>query len=46
MQNDWLYIGVFLPPGAPVFPALALIIPRIIAPVRPTSSKTRHTRWY
>ncbi len=40
MQNDWLYIGVFLL-LAPVFPALALIIPRIIAPRKSNPLKTQ-----
>lgn len=31
MQNDWLFIGVFLV-LAPLFPIIALLIPRIIAP--------------
>jgi NADH:ubiquinone oxidoreductase subunit 3 (subunit A) len=31
MLNDWLFIGVFLL-LAPVFPGLALVIPRLIAP--------------
>lgn len=38
MSNDWLYIGVFLL-LAPVFPALALVIPRIIAPRKPNPIK-------
>jgi NADH:ubiquinone oxidoreductase subunit 3 (subunit A) len=38
MQNDWLFIGVFLV-LAPVFPAAALIIPRIIAPRKPNPLK-------
>jgi NADH:ubiquinone oxidoreductase subunit 3 (subunit A) len=39
MQNDWLFIGVFLV-LAPVFPALALVIPRIIAPRKPYALKS------
>jgi NADH-quinone oxidoreductase subunit A len=31
MQNEWLFIAVFLV-LAPIFPALALVIPRFIAP--------------
>jgi NADH:ubiquinone oxidoreductase subunit 3 (subunit A) len=31
MQNDWLFIGVFLV-LAPLFPIIALLIPRLIAP--------------
>ena len=31
MQNDWLFIGVFLV-LAPIFPIIALLIPRLIAP--------------
>ena len=40
MQNEWLYIGVFLL-LAPVFPSLALIIPRIIAPRKPNPIKSQ-----
>jgi NADH-quinone oxidoreductase subunit A len=40
MQNDWIYIGVFLL-LAPVFPALALLIPRIIAPRKPNPIKSQ-----
>ncbi len=36
--EQWLYIGVFLV-LAPVFPALALIIPRLIAPRKPNRIK-------
>jgi NADH:ubiquinone oxidoreductase subunit 3 (subunit A) len=39
MQNDWLFIGVFLI-LAPVFPLAALIIPRIIAPRKPNQLKS------
>jgi NADH-quinone oxidoreductase subunit A len=39
MQNEWLYIGVFLL-LAPVFPGLALIIPRLIAPRKPNPIKS------
>jgi NADH:ubiquinone oxidoreductase subunit 3 (subunit A) len=31
MQNDWLFIGLFLV-LAPLFPIIALLIPRLIAP--------------
>jgi NADH:ubiquinone oxidoreductase subunit 3 (subunit A) len=37
-SQEWLYIGVFLI-LAPVFPALALLIPRIIAPKKPNPIK-------
>ncbi len=40
MQSDWLYIGVFLL-LAPVFPVLALTIPRLIAPRKPNPIKTQ-----
>jgi NADH:ubiquinone oxidoreductase subunit 3 (subunit A) len=40
MQNEWLYIGVFLI-LAPVFPALALVIPRLIAPRKPNPIKNQ-----
>lgn len=38
MQNDWLFIGIFLL-LAPVFPALALLIPRLVAPRKPNPLK-------
>jgi NADH-quinone oxidoreductase subunit A len=38
MHNDWLFIGVFLV-LAPVFPALALIVPRLLAPKKPNPIK-------
>jgi NADH:ubiquinone oxidoreductase subunit 3 (subunit A) len=38
MQNEWLFIGIFLV-IAPVFPGLGLIIPRLIAPRKPNKSK-------
>ncbi|HSF83743.1 MAG TPA: NADH-quinone oxidoreductase subunit A [Anaerolineales bacterium] len=40
MLNDWLFIGVFLL-LAPIFPALALVIPRIIAPRKPNPLKSQ-----
>jgi NADH:ubiquinone oxidoreductase subunit 3 (subunit A) len=40
MLNDWLFIGIFLL-LAPVFPALALVIPRIIAPRKPNPLKSQ-----
>jgi NADH:ubiquinone oxidoreductase subunit 3 (subunit A) len=40
MQNEWLFIGLFLL-LAPVFPALALLIPRIIAPRKPNPIKVQ-----
>ena len=40
MQSDWLFIGVFLV-LAPIFPALALVIPRIIAPRKPNAIKSQ-----
>ncbi|UCH60087.1 MAG: NADH-quinone oxidoreductase subunit A [Anaerolineales bacterium] len=40
MLNDWLFIGVFLI-LAPIFPALALVIPRLIAPRKPNSLKSQ-----
>jgi NADH-quinone oxidoreductase subunit A len=36
--QDWLFIGVFLV-LAPVFPAAALLIPRLIAPRKPNKIK-------
>ena len=38
MPNDWLYIGIFLL-LAPIFPGVALLIPRIIAPRKPNPLK-------
>jgi NADH-quinone oxidoreductase subunit A len=38
MPNDWLFIGVFLV-IAPVFPIMALLIPRVIAPRKPNRTK-------
>ncbi len=39
-SQDWLYIGVFLL-LAPVFPAVALLIPRLIAPKKPNRIKNQ-----
>ena len=39
MLNDWIFIGIFLL-LAPVFPALALVIPRLIAPRKPNPLKS------
>lgn len=38
MQNEWLFIGIFLV-LAPVFPSLALVIPRLVAPRKPNKLK-------
>lgn len=40
MQNNWIFIGVFLL-LAPVLPALALVIPRLIAPRKPNPLKSQ-----
>lgn len=40
MQNDWLFILVFLI-LAPIFPIAALLIPRLIAPRKPNSLKSQ-----
>ncbi len=40
MANEWIFIGVFLI-LAPVFPALALLIPRLIAPKKPDPLKNQ-----
>lgn len=37
-SNPWLFIGVFLI-LAPVFPTLALVIPKILAPRKPNAIK-------
>jgi NADH-quinone oxidoreductase subunit A len=39
MLDDWLFIGIFLV-LAPLFPAIALVIPRLIAPRKPNSLKS------
>lgn len=39
-SQEWLFIGIFLV-LAPVFPAAALLIPRLIAPKKPNSIKTQ-----
>jgi NADH:ubiquinone oxidoreductase subunit 3 (subunit A) len=39
-SNEWLFIGIFLV-LAPVFPAAALLIPRLIAPKKPNSIKSQ-----
>ncbi len=39
MFNDWIFIGIFLL-LAPIFPALALLIPRLTAPRKPNPLKT------
>jgi NADH:ubiquinone oxidoreductase subunit 3 (subunit A) len=39
MPNDWIFIGVFLL-LAPVFPAAAILIPRLIAPRKPNALKS------
>jgi NADH:ubiquinone oxidoreductase subunit 3 (subunit A) len=38
VSPEWMYIGVFLI-LAPVFPILALLIPRVIAPKKPNPIK-------
>lgn len=40
LSEQWLYIGIFLV-LAPLFPALALLIPRLIAPRKPNSIKSQ-----
>lgn len=39
-SQEWLYIGVFLL-LAPVFPAAALLVPRLIAPKKPNPIKSQ-----
>ena len=39
MLNDWIFIGIFLL-LAPIFPAMALLIPRLIAPRKPNPLKS------
>ena len=39
MQNDWIFIGIFLL-LAPIFPALTLLIPKLIAPRKPNPLKS------
>lgn len=38
LSQEWVFIGVFLL-LAPVFPAIAIIIPRFIAPKKPNTIK-------
>lgn len=38
LNQDWLFIGVFLL-LAPIFPAAALLVPRLIAPKKPNEVK-------
>jgi NADH:ubiquinone oxidoreductase subunit 3 (subunit A) len=38
-SEQWLYIGIFLV-LAPIFPGLALLIPKIIAPKKPNPIKS------
>ena len=38
-SQEWLYIGVFLV-LAPVFPLVAMVIPRLIAPKKPNRIKS------
>lgn len=40
MLNDWLFVGVMLV-IAPIFPIAALIIPRILAPKKPSPLKSQ-----
>lgn len=40
MQSDWLFIGVFLV-LAPIFPAIAIVIARFIAPRKPNPIKSQ-----
>ncbi|MCX8062918.1 MAG: NADH-quinone oxidoreductase subunit A [Anaerolineales bacterium] len=40
MLNDWLFIGLMLI-IAPIFPIAALIIPRILAPKKPSPLKSQ-----
>ena len=40
LSNQWLYIGIFLV-LAPIFPALSLIVPRLVAPKKPNSIKVQ-----
>lgn len=39
MLNDWIFIGIFLV-LSPIFPAAALLIPRLIAPRKPNALKS------
>ena len=40
MQNEWIFIAVFLV-IAPILPAAALLIPRLIAPRKPNTLKSQ-----
>jgi NADH:ubiquinone oxidoreductase subunit 3 (subunit A) len=39
LGQEWIYIGVFLL-LAPIFPAAAMLVPRLIAPRKPNPIKT------
>jgi NADH:ubiquinone oxidoreductase subunit 3 (subunit A) len=39
MLDDWIFIGIFLL-LAPIFPAAAMLIPRLIAPRKPNALKS------
>lgn len=39
MLDDWIFIGIFLI-LAPIFPAMAMLIPRLIAPRKPNALKS------
>lgn len=40
MHNEWIFIAVFFL-LAPIFPALALVIPRLLAPKKPNPLKSQ-----
>lgn len=40
LNQEWLFIGVFLV-LAPIFPAAALLIPRLVAPKKPNPIKSQ-----
>jgi NADH:ubiquinone oxidoreductase subunit 3 (subunit A) len=40
MLNDWLFIGIIVV-IAPIFPIMALLIPRLIAPRKPSPLKSQ-----
>ena len=40
MSDQWIFIGIFLV-LAPIFPAMALVVPRLIAPKKPNPLKSQ-----
>ena len=46
MQNEWLYIGLFLVIGI-IVPIVPLVFARLVAPRKAKSNQTKYIRvWY